>query len=73
MEEVTKDMLHNKKHYEELYCNVHVSDIVDRVDNFESFLEDAIKTDTSWHGLYLGDFANKITGKKCLSLVVEMA
>jgi len=68
MEEVTKDTFHNKKHYEDLYGSVHVADIVDRVDNLESFLEDAIKTDTSWHGLYLNDFASKITGKKVLEL-----
>jgi SAM-dependent methyltransferase len=33
-----------------------------------SFLEDATKTDTSWYGLYQGDFASRLKGKKVLEL-----
>jgi hypothetical protein len=51
-------ILKNKEHYNNLYGKVCIKNIVDKALNFEAFLDDAIKTDTSWHGMYHGDFRN---------------
>jgi SAM-dependent methyltransferase len=62
------NLLKNKQHYNELYRQIQVQDIVSRAHNFEAFLNDAIKTDTSWHGLYKDDLRNNLAGKKVLEL-----
>lgn len=63
-----KDMVYNREYYDDLYSSLNVEDIVDKVKKFDTFLEDATKTDTSWHGLYLGELASRIAGKKVLEL-----
>ena len=58
----------NKDHYDDLYSHVSIESIVAKVRNAESFLDKAIKTDTSWHGLYQGDFRHQLKGKNILEL-----
>ncbi len=58
----------NKEHYDDVYSHVSVDSIIAKVRNAESFLDRAIKTDTSWHGLFQGDFRHKLKGKNILEL-----
>jgi SAM-dependent methyltransferase len=51
-----------------LYSQVKINEILSNVRNLKSFLDNATKTDTSWHGFYQGDFANRLKGKKVLEL-----
>jgi SAM-dependent methyltransferase len=65
---MTHNILKNKKHYDQQYKRVQVKRIVYQAENFQSFLDDAIQTDTSWYGLYQGNFKNVLAGKKVLEL-----
>lgn len=58
----------NIEHYNSVYDQVDIDKIINKVRNLSSFLDDAIKTDTSWHGFYQGDFANRLKGKKVLEI-----
>ena len=58
----------NKLHYEKLYANYPVGNILYWINNLEKFLEAAITTETSWFGLYQQDFRNRIKGKKVLEM-----
>jgi len=58
----------NVDHYDKVYSSVNISEILEKVRNFESFLENAIKTDTSWHGFYHGGFEKIIVGKTVLEI-----
>lgn len=58
----------NEIHYNETYSHIALTMIVNKVNNYQSFLDDAIQTDTSWHGLYYGNFKNCLAGKKVLEL-----
>lgn len=60
--------LKNEKHYDALYSNINVSNILAKVRNLEKFLKEATTTDTSWVGLYYGSFQNDLKGKKVLEL-----
>lgn len=64
----TDNISRNIEHYDSVYNQVKIDQIVSKVRNLKKFLDDATKTDTSWHGLYQGDFANQIKGKKILEL-----
>jgi SAM-dependent methyltransferase len=63
-----ENTLKNEKHYDEAYKKVNIGYIADKIENVDSFLEDATKTDTSWVGLYYNDFKDKLKGKKVLEL-----
>jgi ubiquinone/menaquinone biosynthesis C-methylase UbiE len=58
----------NKHHYDFVYGNTQVQRIIDRARNYDAFLDDALKTDTSWHGMYQNNFRNCLMGKKVLEL-----
>lgn len=58
----------NKKHYDKLYANYPVGNILYWINNLDNFLETAITTETSWFALYQGNFRNRLRGSK----VVEM-
>lgn len=68
MMQTSDNTIRNIEHYDSVYSQVKIDSIVDKVRNLESFLDDAIKTDTSWHGLYQDDFAGRLRGKKVLEL-----
>jgi SAM-dependent methyltransferase len=58
----------NKNHYDHVYSKIHVDEVVRKVDNLDAFLSDAIRTDTSWHGLYHGNFRETIAGKRVFEI-----
>ena len=58
----------NATHYDQRYRSVNVECLVRTINNLPRFLEDAVRTDTSWHGFYLKNFAQQIAGKKVLEL-----
>jgi SAM-dependent methyltransferase len=58
----------NKEHYDQLYQKTRVDDIIHSARNLDAFLDDAIRTDTSWHGMYHGGFKNCLEGKRVLEL-----
>lgn len=58
----------NKLHYEKLYENYSIKNIVYWVNHLDEFLDSATTTETSWFALYQQDFRNRLKGKK----VVEM-
>lgn len=58
----------NKSHYDSKYSRVNINSILRKVRNVEAFLLDATKTDTTWVGLYHGNFKNELKGKKILEL-----
>lgn len=63
-----KNALKNKKHYDKLYDGVNIDSILTKINNLEDFMNDATKTDTSWLGLYHGNFQTELKGKKVLEL-----
>ena len=56
----------NKEHYEKVYANYNISNILHWINNLDAFLDSAITTETSWFAMYQGDFRNKIKGKKVM-------
>ena len=58
----------NKEHYERQYEAVAVSGLVKKVVQVDRFLGDAILTDTSWVGMYHGDFRRRLQGATVLEL-----
>lgn len=58
----------NKEHYEKVYANYSIKNILYWLDNLESFLDSTTTTEISWFALYQGDFRNKIKGKKVLEM-----
>ncbi len=58
----------NRLHYEKLYSNFPVENILYWVKNLKIFLDSAISTDLSWHALYQRDFKRKLYGKKVLEM-----
>ncbi|WP_231367655.1 class I SAM-dependent methyltransferase [Gillisia sp. JM1] len=58
----------NKLHYEALYANYPISNILHWINNLDKFLESATTTETSWFGLYQNNFREKIKGKKVLEM-----
>ena len=63
-----KNTLKNEKHYDKKYSNVNIKHILNKIENLEGFMNDATQTDTSWVGLYHGNFQNRLKGKKVLEL-----
>ena len=58
----------NRLHYENLYRNYSVSNILYWINNLDKFLSAAITTETSWFGLYQDNLKEKIVGKKVLEM-----
>lgn len=58
----------NKNHYDNIYSRIAIETIIQKVKNYESFLDDAVRTDTSWHGLYHGGLMDCLKGKTVLEL-----
>lgn len=63
-----ENTLKNEKHYDELYSKVNISNILTKLRNIEIFMQDATTTDTSWVGMYQGDFKERLKGKKILEI-----
>lgn len=58
----------NKEHYEKLYASHNLKSIIYNIENFDSFLNSATITDSSWYALYQQNFREKIKGKKVLEM-----
>jgi SAM-dependent methyltransferase len=58
----------NKEHYEKLYANYNIKNIIHWLNDLDAFLNSATTTETSWFALYQRDFKNSIKGKKVLEM-----
>ena len=58
----------NKLHYEKLYANYNIKNILYWINNLDQFLDSATATETSWFALYQRAFREKIKGKKVLEM-----
>lgn len=58
----------NKLFYEEYYGKINVDGIIDNLNNFDRFFSNAIKTHTSWVGVYKNGFDKTLKGKRVLDL-----
>jgi 2-polyprenyl-3-methyl-5-hydroxy-6-metoxy-1,4-benzoquinol methylase len=63
-----KNQEKNKLHYEALYANYPISNILHWINNLDKFLDSATTTETSWFGLYQNNFREKIKGKKVMEM-----
>ena len=63
-----ENLAFNKEHYDQKYSKLDIDMMINKVHNYEQFLQDALVTDTSWHGLYYGGFERYIKGKRILEL-----
>lgn len=58
----------NRLHYETLYANFSIKNILYWINNLHAYLDSATATETSWFAMYYGDFRNKLQGKKILEM-----
>ncbi|PKD21121.1 methyltransferase [Salegentibacter salinarum] len=58
----------NKLHYEKLYANYNIQNILHWINNLDEFLASATTTETSWFALYQRNFREKIKGNKVLDM-----
>jgi SAM-dependent methyltransferase len=58
----------NKLHYDKLYSNYNIQNILHWVNNLDAFLNSATTTETSWFALYQKNFRQKIKGRKVLEM-----
>lgn len=58
----------NRLHYEKLYTNFPIENILYCINNLKPFLDSAISTDLSWHALYQKNFREKLDGKRVLEM-----
>ena len=68
MNKSEKNTLKNEKHYDKVYNKINIQSILNIIENLKVFMADATQTDTSWVGLYQGDFQNQLKNKKVLEL-----
>lgn len=68
MKEKDQNQEKNKLHYEALYVNYPISNILHWINNLDKFLDSATTTETSWFGLYQNNFREKLKGKKVLEM-----
>ena len=68
MQEAERNQEKNKEHYEALYKNYPVSNILYWINHLDNFLTAAIATETSWNAMYRDGFREKIKGKKLLEM-----
>lgn len=68
MENYSINTQKNKNHYDQVYSDVDINAILKKINNLDDFLSDATRTDTSWVGLYHGNFKSKLKGKRILEL-----
>ena len=58
----------NKEHYEKVYANYSLKNILYWLNNLEDYFRFATTTETSWFAMYHNDFRNRIDGKKVLEM-----
>lgn len=68
MDSSEENIAKNVACYDQFYAKVNVDNLVAKVRNLKNFLEEAIRTDTGWHGFYHGGFLDRIANKRILEL-----
>ncbi len=63
-----QNQLKNQEHYEKLYANFNIKNILYWINNLDAYLDSATATETSWFAMYHGDFRNKLKGKKVMEM-----
>lgn len=58
----------NKEHYDALFGGARLDGILEKVRRVDTFLADAVRTDTSWVAMYHGDFRERLRGARVLEL-----
>src|SRR5262245_19353519 len=58
----------NEDHYNEIYRQISLEQVINKARDLKSFFEDTLLTDTSWHGLYQENFAGAIKGKRVFEI-----
>ena len=65
---IDHNQITNKNHYEKLYANYDISNILYWINNLEAFLDSSTTTDTSWFAMYHGNLRNRLDGKKIIEM-----
>ncbi|MFD0977927.1 class I SAM-dependent methyltransferase [Salinimicrobium gaetbulicola] len=65
---MTDNQEKNKNHYEKLYANYDIKNILYWINHLDEFLDSATTTETSWFALYQDNFREKLNGKKVLEM-----
>ena len=60
--------LRNAEHYDAVYRRVDARDLVSKIQRLDTWFDDAVRTDTSWHGIYQDGFAGRLSGKRVLEI-----
>ncbi len=58
----------NAEHYNAAYRKVDPGALVSKIRRLDGWLDDAVRTDTSWHGIYHDGFAGRLSGKRVLEV-----
>lgn len=58
----------NKKHYEKVYANYSIGNILHWINNLDGYLDFATRYEASWFALYQNNFRERIVGKKVLEM-----
>ncbi|MDO1501084.1 class I SAM-dependent methyltransferase [Winogradskyella maritima] len=59
---------HNRAHYNKVYKDVRIDNILNKMSRVNDFLDEAASTDTSWVCMYKENFREYLKGKKVLEL-----
>ena len=68
MEDLETNREKNKKHYDKIYANTSINNILVWLKDPDRFLNTAIATETSWNGLYKGGFKKRLQHKKVMEM-----
>ncbi len=58
----------NAERFNKIYSKVNLDVIIRKIRNLTEFLDDATRTETSWHGIYQGSFAERIINKRVFEI-----
>lgn len=58
----------NKQHFDKMYSNYGVDNIIFWINNLESFLDSSTTTEASWYAMYQDDFKERLKGKRVLEM-----
>lgn len=68
MDSEDENHIKNKEHYEKLYANYSIGNILYWINDLDAYLDSATKTETSWFALYQENFRYRLKGKKVLEM-----
>ncbi|MCX2837473.1 class I SAM-dependent methyltransferase [Salinimicrobium sp. MT39] len=64
----TENQNKNKEHYDRLYKDGQVSNILHWINNLNTFLDSVTTTEISWFAIYKNNFRDRLAGKKVLEM-----